>query len=100
VSAHGIPLRGAERARLRGLAHGLRPVVQIGREGITVASLTALQEAFNTRELLKVRVLSSAPHDVRNTAQTLVSKIDGATLVQTVGHIAVLFRPRPEEHGG
>lgn len=93
-------LSAGQRARLRGLAHALKPVMQIGREGINDASVAALREAFNTRELLKIRVLRSAPEEVRETAEALASEIAGAVLVQTVGRVAVLFRPTPEEQGG
>lgn len=93
-------LSARERARLRGLAHGLKPVMQVGREGVDDASVAALREAFNTRELLKIRVLPAAPEDVRETAEVLAKEVDGAVVVQTVGRVAVLFCPRPEELGG
>lgn len=74
--------------------------MQVGREGVNDASVTALREAFNTRELLKIRVLPAAPEDVRETAEVLAKEVDGAVVVQTVGRVAVLFRSQPEERGG
>ncbi|MDB4948615.1 MAG: CRS1/YhbY superfamily [Gemmatimonadetes bacterium] len=56
-----------------------------------------MQEAFNTRELLKVKVLQEAPVDVREAADDLAGRVDGAVVVQTIGRTAVIYRPDPEK---
>jgi RNA-binding protein len=56
-----------------------------------------VQEAFNTRELLKVKVLQEAPVDVREAADDLAGHVDGAVVVQTIGRTAVIYRPDPEK---
>lgn len=56
-----------------------------------------MREAFNTREVLKVKVLDSAPATIRVAAETLVGAIDGTHLVQIIGRTAVLYRPDPDE---
>lgn len=102
---HGSPGRGGaiaaltakQRAKLRSLAHPLKPILQIGRAGVTPQAIEAVREAFNNREILKVKVLDSAPADVRAVGESLAREIDGAHLVQTVGHTAVLYRPDPED---
>jgi len=48
-----------QRAHLKSLAHSLKPILQVGKEGITEASIGSLEDALNTRELLKVKVLES-----------------------------------------
>lgn len=61
--------------------------------------MTAVREAFNTREILKVKVLDSAPTDARTTGEALASGIEGAHLVQVIGRTVVLYRPTPEDDG-
>lgn len=85
-----------QRATLRSLAHHLKPVFQIGKEGVTPAAVRAVSDAFNTRELLKVKVQEEAPLDVREAGALLAERIDGAHLVQTIGRTLVLFRAHPE----
>ena len=87
-----------ERARLRALAHPLKPVFFVGKEGVTDAAAEAVTEAFNTRELLKVKVQQAAPLRAREAGEALTGKIPGAHLVQTIGRTVVLFRAR--EGGG
>lgn len=89
-------LTSKQRAHLRSLAHGLKPVLHIGKEGISDATLEALAEAFRTRELLKLRVLDMAPEDARSAAHTLADRVENAHVVQVVGHTAVLYRPDPD----
>jgi RNA-binding protein len=90
------PLTSKQRTHLRGLAHALKPLLHVGKEGVTVPTIRALRDAFNTRELLKVRVLESAPAPARAVAEALAADVEGATVVQVVGRTATLYRPYPD----
>jgi RNA-binding protein len=90
-------LTPTQRAQLKSLAHPLKPILQVGKEGVTERAITAVQEAFNTRELLKVKVLDAAPADARETGEVLVSGIEGSHLVQVIGRTLVLYRPDPDD---
>jgi len=92
--AEGLSSR--QRAHLRRLAHGLKPVVHIGHEGLG-ASAPSILEAFNTRELLKVKVLENAPLDAKETAREIEASLEGVHVAQTIGRTIVLFRPHPDE---
>lgn len=81
---------------MRSLAHHLKPVLHIGKDGITKATILAATEAFNTRELMKLRVLESAPHDTHDAAALLAAELDDARVVQVIGRTAVLYRRDPE----
>lgn len=89
-------LTSRQRAHLRRLAHGLKPVVHVGHEGWAAAA-NAIEEAFNTRELLKVKVLESAPTDTKETAREIAAALEGVHVAQTIGRTIVLFRAHPED---
>ncbi len=84
---------------MKSLAHPLKPIFQVGKDGVTERAVQAVSEAFNTREILKVKVLDSAPADARSTGEALAEGIDGAHLVQVIGRTVVLYRPEPEAAG-
>ncbi|MFO7894426.1 MAG: YhbY family RNA-binding protein [Longimicrobiales bacterium] len=86
-----------QRAHLRSLAHDLKPILHVGMDGVTDAVADSIEEAFNTRELLKVKVLENAPVDVDEAASQIAARIENVQVAQTIGRIAVLFRPFPEE---
>lgn len=85
-------LTGAQRQRLRGRAHGLEPVVQVGQAGVTEAVLHAVDEALAAHELIKVRL--HRPEDKRGTAAALAERAGGA-LCGLIGHTVILYRPHP-----
>lgn len=86
-----------QRSYLKSLAHSLKPVHQIGKEGVTDSAAAAVLEAFNTREVLKVKVQDSAPSAVRVTGEELAARLDGVHLVQVIGKTLVLYRPDPDD---
>lgn len=84
------PLSPRQRKALRGLAHGLDPVVQLGHEGLTEAVVSEVDRALSAHELIKVRL--SGNRNVRATqAQTLAERTS-AHLVTTIGRMAVFYR--------
>lgn len=89
-------LTAKQRAHLRSLAHSLKPILHVGKEGITEAAVSAVLDAFNGRELLKVKVQESAPMSAAATGDALAARIAGAHQVQTIGRTVVLYRPHPE----
>ena len=91
----GVPataLTSTERRALRARAHALKPVIWVGDDGITPGVVAATDEALLHHELIKVRV--PAGGDKLTTLRTLVAHT-GAHLVGSIGHIGILFRPKP-----
>ncbi len=86
-----------QRAHLRKLAHRLKPVVHVGAEGVSTALLASLDDAFRTRELLKVKLQESAPLSVRDTAKQIAEVTSDVHPVQTIGRTIVLYRADPEK---
>ena len=91
-----MTLTSKQRAFVRSQAHALKPVVHIGSAGVTEAALASLAEAFNTREILKVRVQEGAPGSTRETAAELAAGVEGVEVAQTIGRVVVLYRPFPD----
>ena len=91
------PLTPKQRARLRSLANHLKPVVHVGSGGINHATLESIREAFNTRELLKVKVLEGAPAPARAVAGRIERDLGDVRVVQVMGRVVTLYRAFPEE---
>jgi RNA-binding protein len=87
-------LSGFQRKYLRGLAHGLEPVVHVGRESASEGVIAALDDALITHELIKVRL--HRPPDKKAMAAEL-ARSTGAHLCGIVGHMVILYRKNPEE---
>lgn len=81
---------------LRGLAHPLKPVLQMGGKGVTAGVLKELEQALDDHELIKVR-LSGGERVARAVDLAKLIESSHAEAVQTIGHIAVLFRRNTEQ---
>lgn len=89
-------ITSAERRELRAQAHHLHPVVMISEAGLTPEVTREIEAALRSHELIKIRVMG----DDRDARQTLVAEIceaTGASSVQHIGKILVIYRPRPAE---
>ena len=90
-SAVEAPIAGYQRKYLRGLAHSLRPVLQVGQHGITEAVVRETRRALRDHELIKVSMKS--PVDKKAMAAQLTEETD-AHLCGLVGHTVILYRRR------
>ena len=93
------PLTGKQRRYLRGLGHGLDPVVQMGHQGLTEAVTKAVAEALDHHELIKVRVGKNSPDAERGDRADVVQKLAeavGGHVVQNVGRVVLMYRQAEE----
>jgi len=87
-------LKGSQRTYLRGLAHSLRPVVQVGKNGITPEVIRAVDEALEKHELIKVKFV-----DFKEARRALTQELGERTTCESVGligNIAILYREQPD----
>ena len=87
------PLAAAQKRYLRGLAHPLKPVLQVGAKGVSPSLLSELDGALEHHELIKVRVVAADRESRDAWIEALLEGSDAA-LVQRVGHTVSLYRPR------
>lgn len=80
-----------QRAYLKGLAMNIDPVFQIGKSSLTPEVCTAVSEAFNTKELIKVAVLKNCDDDPRAIAEALAGRTK-SEVVQVIGKKIVLYK--------
>ena len=87
-------MEGFQRKYLRGLAHSLKPVSQIGRQGLTEESVEAVRTALSDHELIKVSM--HKPKDKKGMAAELAQRTE-SELCGLIGHTMILYRAHPDE---
>ncbi len=90
-----MDLTGKQRRFLRARGHGLKPLVWIGKQGIADNLVAQLDGCLTTHELVKVKLLESAPHSVDDCADALADSVHAA-VAQTLGRTILLYRPHPQ----
>lgn len=79
---------------LRSQAHHLDPVVMVGKQGVTEAVMTGVDEALNSHELIKIRF-----QEFKAQKKSLSRKIadeTGSCLAGMIGNIAILYREQED----
>lgn len=86
-----MTLTSKQRAFLNSQAHSLKPIVQIGKNGLTDEIKTSVRRALNARELIKVTLLQNTDENIHEVAEILEEEI-GVDTVQKIGRILILFK--------
>jgi RNA-binding protein len=89
-------LSGKLRRHLRSLGHELRPVVQIGRDGLDDGLVAAVDQALTDHELIKVKLGEAATHDRHDAADDLAARTR-SEVAQVLGNTVLLYRAHPDE---
>ena len=86
-----MELTGKDRRYLRSLGNPLKPVVWIGKEGLTPAVRRSIEEAHQGSELIKVKLLDPADHDRKEIAAGL-ERDSKSVVVGMIGGTFLLYR--------
>ena len=88
-------LTGAQRKYLRGMAHYLKPVVQMGKNGLTDGVIESIDEALDIHELIKVRISAPPGGGKREVADEIAERTHSAW-VGMVGFVVTLYRQQAD----
>jgi len=91
-----MSLSASQKRYLRGLAHGLSPIVHVGNKGVTPAVVNEFGSALDQHELIKVKIAGD-DRDARKAQIEALAESAGADVVQRIGHVACYFRRNKEE---
>lgn len=84
-------LKGKQKRYLRSQAHHLRPMFQIGKDGLSATWLEQVEYALEKHELIKVNILQNSLVEAAEVKEYLAENSD-IEVVQTIGNVLVLYR--------
>lgn len=88
-------LTGKQKRYLRGEAHHLKAIFQVGKEGVNPNMINQLNDVLEKRELIKVHVLQNCLDDKHDVAEQIVEGTS-AHIVQIIGNQIVLYKESEE----
>ena len=89
-------LTGKQNRFLRGLGHGLKPFVMIGKQHLSDEVIKATHEALESHELIKVRIQEGCLVD-RKVVSAELANATGAAVAQILGSTFLLYRPSDKQ---
>jgi RNA-binding protein len=87
-------LKGSAKKYLRSLAHHLKPVVMVGKNGIGGQFIVSVDAALNDHELIKIKF-----GEFKEEKKEMSAQIAGETqseVVGIIGHVVVFYRRHPQ----
>ena len=84
------------RKKLRGLAHGLRPVVTVADKGLSDTVLAEIDAALTHHELIKVKIRTGDRDERDRLIDDLLTRMR-CELILRIGNVATLFRRNPQK---
>ena len=85
-----------QRAYLRSISNKLDPILHAGKGGISDAMIRQADDALEAREIIKGKVLETAPATAREIAEEIAAAVN-AEVVQVIGRTFVLFRQKEKD---
>lgn len=89
-------MKGKQRSYLKSLAHNMKPVTQIGKEGISESVIDRLRLDLEAHELIKVRLLDSSLLGAKESAIEICDRLN-AEFIQSIGNVFVIFKANPDK---
>ena len=91
-----MSLTSKERAKLRSQANDMETILQVGKGGIIDTLLVQIEDALKAREMIKIRVLETAPVSPKE-ASVIIAENLGCDIVQVIGTRVVLYKENKKE---
>jgi RNA-binding protein len=91
-----LKLTSQQRKYLESIANQLDAVVRIGKNGLEAKIVSSINDAFNSSELIKIKILDSAPVEAEEVAEAVL-KPTKASLVRIIGRVLILYKPFTEK---
>ena len=88
-------LTSKQKKYLKGLAHSLSPVIQVGKDGIGQGVIDATLHELGLRELIKVKIGKNSGTEKNSGGEELAART-GSHLVQVIGKTLILYKENPE----
>jgi len=88
-------LSGKQRSYLKGIANNIDPLFQLGKSGLTENFIKQIDDALETREIIKVNVLKNCDLNPTEVASYLAEELT-AEFVQSIGRKFVIYRESKE----
>ena len=80
-----------QKVKLRSLAMDLRPIFQVGKEGLSDNLIKGLNDALEAHELIKISVLKNCTLNIKEVAYDIASSTN-SELIQIIGRNIVFYR--------
>ncbi|MCI1985792.1 MAG: YhbY family RNA-binding protein [Lactobacillus sp.] len=85
-------LTGKQKRYLRSQAMTMKPLINLGKNGLTATFIKGVAAAVEARELVKISLLPATEETPKAVGAALAEAIPGLEVAQTIGRMVVVYR--------
>ncbi len=89
-------MKGKQRSYLKKLSHGMKPVIQVGKDGVSPQLIAQVSETIKKRELIKISILETCPEDLKEVSEKICERAR-CQFVQLIGRKLTIYKRNEEE---
>jgi RNA-binding protein len=89
-------LKGYHKKYLKGIVHGMKPLVFIGQKGLSPMVTKAVDESLEKHELIKVKFIDFKEKNQKEEISGAIEKETASELVGMIGHVAIFYRQQKD----
>jgi RNA-binding protein len=89
-------LQGYQKKYLKGLAHGVKPQVYVGQNGLSSTVSQSIEASLARHELIKVKFVDFKEKAQKEEITTTIERETESELVGMIGHVAIFYREQQD----
>ena len=89
-------LKGYQKKYLKGIVHGMKPLVFIGQKGLSPMVTKAVDESLEKHVLIKVKFIDFKEKNQKEEISGAIEKETASELVGMIGHVAIFYRQQKD----
>ena len=89
-----MTLTSKQKAQLKKQAHTLKPLIQIGKKGLTQEQITTIANDLKHHQLIKIKFNDHKPQK-KEISQQIAEKTE-STIIDIIGNTLILYKPKQQ----
>ncbi|WP_125704598.1 YhbY family RNA-binding protein [Lacticaseibacillus daqingensis] len=90
-------LTGKQKRYLRSQGMTMKPLINLGKNGLSQTFVAGVADAVDKRELVKISLLPAAEDTPQTVGAFLTTEIPGLEVAQTIGRTLLVYRVASKE---
>ncbi|MBL7960280.1 ribosome assembly RNA-binding protein YhbY [bacterium] len=87
-----MELTGKQKKYLQGIGNSIKSTVSVGKSGVSDNTFVSVNNAFNTKELIKIKIQDGC-EEIKEDVAMKIERGTNAVLVQIIGRTLLFFKP-------
>ena len=80
-----------QRAKLKSISHNIKPIINIGKNGISDNLMIQINDLLEAREIIKIKILSNNLDKSKNLINSIIKETN-SEFIQFLGNIITIYR--------